>query len=371
VAADFSPEETVRYSRQTILPEVGLAGQEKLKNAKILLVGLGGLGSPAALYLAASGVGCLGLVDFDQVDLSNLQRQVIHPTTSVGELKTASARASLLGVNPHVKVRVHDTRLTAENALEIVEPYDLVLDGTDNFATRYLVNDACVLLGKPNVYGAIYRFEGQASVFCTGGGPCYRCLFPEPPPAASVPNCAEAGVLGVLPGMVGIIQATEAVKLILGIGRSLVGRLLLYSALDMSFRELTIRRNPDCPICGDRPTIQSLMQYKTYCSSNEPDDTVHELDSQELRLLMESSTPFSIVDVREPKELEIGKIEGSSLIPLGQLAGRTSELDPDRLTVFYCRSGFRSLTACNIAKEGGITNVASLSGGILEWLKGV
>lgn len=357
---DFSPEERRRYSRHVILPEVGEVGQRKLKEAKVLVIGAGGLGSPVALYLAASGVGTIGIVDFDSVDLTNLHRQVIHGTSDLGRSKLDSAAETMHDVNPNVRVVKHEFRLRRDNALEIIRDYDLVLDGTDNFATRYLVNDTCVLLGKPNMYGSIFRFEGQATVFCAPGGPCYRCLFPEPPPPGLVPNCAEGGVLGVLPGMVGLMQATEAVKWILGIGQSLVGRLLLYDALGMSFQEIRIDRDPNCPICGEMPTQFELSDYAALCGL--PGGVV-EIDPNSLKTLGD----YALIDVREPDEIAVSRIPDSIPIPLGEIGERLGELDPHRLTVVHCHSGMRSARACAILTAAGFEDVRNLRGGIVAW----
>ncbi len=368
----LSREELLRYSRHLILPEVGLEGQLKLKSARVLLVGAGGLGSPTALYLAASGVGTLGIVDFDAVDLTNLHRQVIHGTSDVGRSKLDSAAEAIHEVNPNVQVIKHETLLTSENALDILSGYDLVVDGTDNFPTRYLVNDACVLLGKTNVYGSIFRFDGQATVFCAPGGPCYRCLYPEPPPPGMVPSCAEGGVLGVLPGIIGLIQATEAVKLILGVGEPLIGRLVLYDALAMSFRELKIRRDPACPICGDLPSISALIDYNQFCGikpiTNEP-VAYHEIESSTLNAMFQSGEDFVLLDVREPDEFEVSRIPGSILIPLGDVPNRLNELNPSTKTVVHCRSGMRSAKACEILIAAGFGDVSNLKGGILDWMQ--
>jgi sulfur-carrier protein adenylyltransferase/sulfurtransferase len=344
-------------------------GQMKLKQARVLLIGAGGLGSPAAMYLAASGIGTLGIVDFDRVDLTNLHRQVIHGTNDVGQSKLQSATETIQDINPHVLVRSHEVALSRENALEILKDYDLVVDGTDNFPTRYLVNDACVMLGKLNVYGSILKFEGQATVFCQPGGPCYRCLFPEPPPPGVVPSCAEGGVLGVLPGIIGMIQATEAVKLILGAGESLVGRLLLYDALGMRFQELRIRRDPECPICGNEPTIHELIDYDGFCGVTMKTETdLNEITVQELKSKIESKEGFVLIDVREPYEFEISRIPGSVLIPLGQLEARLAELDESKAFVIHCKSGIRSAKACAILRSAGFDHVQNLRGGIDAWL---
>jgi len=359
----------LRYGRHLILPEVGLEGQKRLMNASVLLIGVGGLGSPAALYLAAAGVGRIGIVDFDKVDLTNLHRQVMHATRNVGVSKLESARQTLSEINPHCQLELHETLLSSENALEIMQGYDIIVDGTDNFPTRYLVNDACVLLGKVNMYGSIFRFDGQATVFCAPGGPCYRCLYPEPPPPGTVPSCAEGGVLGVLPGIIGVIQATEAVKWILGIGNPLVGRLVLYDALEMNFRELKIRRDPECPICGDRRTITDLIDYQQFCGIPSPSESpeIDELSVEDLDALMGSGEPFVLIDVREPSEYAESRIPGSVLIPLGDLPYRLEELDRSARYVMQCRSGMRSAKACLILQEAGFQRVQNLRGGILDW----
>ncbi|MFN7924076.1 MAG: molybdopterin-synthase adenylyltransferase MoeB [Bryobacteraceae bacterium] len=372
--AELSKEEIQRYSRHLIMPEVGMEGQLKLKQARVLLVGTGGLGSPMALYLTAAGVGTIGLVDFDVVDFSNLQRQVIHGTKDVGKKKIDSAIESMNDINPFVKVLRHEAPLTSENALEILKDYDIVADGTDNFPTRYLVNDACVLLGKPNVYGSIFRFEGQSTVFAYPGGPCYRCLYPEPPPPGLVPSCAEGGVLGILPGVVGLIQATEVVKLILGAGDPLVGRLMLYDALGMKFRELKLRRNPECPICGDHRTIDKLIDYHQFCgvpqqpAAPEPVAVASgEIDVVGLKARMDRGDRFVLVDVREPHEFQICRIPGSTLIPLGELPRRTGELDPEADIVVHCKMGGRSAKACDFLRQAGFKRVTNVKGGILAW----
>ncbi len=370
--AELSQEEIQRYSRHLIMPEVGMAGQVKLKNASVLLVGAGGLGSPLGLYLAAAGIGRIGIVDFDVVDLTNLQRQVLHGTSDVGRPKLESAAARMLDINPHVRVDKHGVALSSENALEIFAPYDIVIDGTDNFPTRYLVNDACVLSRKPNVYGSIFRFEGQASVFAVPGGPCYRCLYPEPPPPGLVPSCAEGGVLGILPGLVGLIQATEAVKLILGTGESLVGRLVLYDALAMRFRELKLRRDPDCQVCGDRPTLKRLIDYRQFCGlaaspAPQPVPSGADIDPTQLKTMLDGGELFLLLDVREPHEVQICCLENSILIPLGQLPKRVGELDKSLPVVVYCRSGVRSAKAAGLLREGGFQDVKNLKGGILAW----
>ena len=365
-------EEIRRYSRHLIMPEVGLEGQRKLKQASVLCVGAGGLGSPLSIYLAAAGVGRLGLVDFDVVDESNLQRQILHGTNDVGRSKLDSARDKLSQLNPNVQVETHEIRLTSENSLELFRHYDLVADGTDNFPTRYLVNDACVLSGKPNVYASIFRFEGQASVFALPDGPCYRCLYPEPPPPGLVPSCAEGGVLGILPGLVGIIQATEVVKIILEQGESLVGRLLLFDALGMKFRELKLRRNPDCPVCGDEPSIHELIDYEEFCGI-QPDTTgqVDEVTAIELKEELSQGRDIFVLDVRNPPEYEICRIEGAHLIPLGDLVNRLHELDTAREIVAQCRSGARSAQAVQLLRQAGFKKVRNLEGGILAWARDV
>ncbi len=371
----LTQQEILRYSRHLIMPEVALAGQEKLKDAKVLLVGAGVLGSPAALYLAAAGIGTIGIVDFDVVDFTNLQRQVIHGTSDVGKSKLDSAKAAIREINPLVNVIGHETLLSSQNAFEIIGGYDVVVDGTDNFPTRYLVNDACVLLGKPNMYGSIYRFDGQATVFAVPGGPCYRCLFPEPPPPGTVPSCAEGGVLGILPGIIGLIQSTEAVKSILGIGRSLVGRLMLYDALNMEFRELKIKRDPACPVCGDSPTITELVDYYSFCGvqghgSNQMlfDATIEPL---ELKSLQDSGDRFVLIDVREPHEFEINRIEGAKLIPLRDLPARVHELDSSDDIIVQCLVGQRSADACAFLRSAGFGKVRNLTGGIRKWIKDI
>jgi len=368
----LSNDEIQRYARHLILPDVGVEGQQRLKAARVLIVGAGGLGSPVALYLAAAGVGTLGLVDFDAVDVSNLQRQILHGTKDVGRSKLDSARARLGDVNPHVRVETHDARLTSANALDIIGRYDIVVDGTDNFATRYLTNDACVLLGKPNVYGSIFRFEGQASVFGLDDGPCYRCLFPEPPPPGSVPNCAEGGVLGVLPGIVGTIQATEAIKLILGIGETLAGRLLLIDALSMQFRAMTLRKDPACPACGTR-TITALIDYDEFCGAptsgaiHHADDVLEITPLELADRLSRADDTFDLIDVREPGEWAIARIDGARLIPLAQIPSSIRSLDKSRDIVVMCRSGVRSADAIRFMQREGFTRVKNLAGGILRW----
>jgi adenylyltransferase/sulfurtransferase len=367
----LSNEEILRYSRHLILPEVGMDGQTKLKDAKVLLVGTGGLGSPMALYLAAAGIGTIGLVDFDVVDRTNLQRQVIHGTKDIGRKKIDSAEESLKDINPNVVVVRHEVALNSENALDIVAQYDIVADGTDNFPTRYLVNDACVLLNKPNVYGSIFRFEGQASVFAMEDGPCYRCLYPEPPPPGLVPSCAEGGVLGILPGVVGLIQATEVVKLILGKGTSLKGRLVLYDALNMKFRELKLRRNPECPACGDHRTITKLIDYQEFCGIPAQPETpvvdLSEIDPVEVKARIDRGDNFILIDVREPHEYQIAKIPYAQLIPLGGLPKRLAELDPKADYVMHCKSGMRSGKATDLLRQNGFTQVRNMKGGILAW----
>ena len=373
MSVELSNEEISRYSRHLILPEVGMAGQKKLKGTSVLCIGTGGLGSPIAMYLAAAGIGKIGIVDFDVVDYSNLQRQIIHGTADVDRPKVQSGKETLNSINPEVEVVIHETMLTSENALDIIEPYDIVVDGTDNFPTRYLTNDACVLLKKPNVYGSIFRFEGQASVFAPElGGPCYRCLYPEPPPPGMVPSCAEGGVLGVLPGIIGCIQATEIIKLALGKGEPLINRLMLYSALDMSFRELKLRRDPKCPICGENPTITELIDYQEFCGiGDEPDQPqAHpdEVSVQDMKKAMDdSSSDIAFLDVREYDEVEIAKIEGVPLIPLGELPQRFMELDPNQTIYIHCKVGGRSLKAVEFLKQQGFKYCKSVAGGINAW----
>jgi len=364
----LSHEEILRYSRHLILPDVGVEGQRKLKAARVLLVGAGGLGSPAALYLAAAGVGTLGLVDFDVVDKTNLQRQIIHGTSTVGRPKLDSAKERIQDLNPNVQVETFETRLTSENALDIIREFDIVADGTDNFPTRYLVNDACVLLGKPNVYGSIFRFEGQASVFYAKEGPCYRCLYAEPPPPGLVPSCAEGGVLGVLPGIIGSIQAMETIKLVLGVGEPLIGRLVLFDALKLQFRELKLEKDPDCPVCGPHPTVTELIDYEAFCGIGaEPSYDGAEITAQELQQEWERNSDLLVIDVREPHEYEITHIEGAVLIPLGELPDRLNELDGHREIVTHCHHGARSLKALEILKAAGFSKVRSLRGGIDAW----
>ena len=370
-------EEVARYSRHLIMPEVGMDGQLKLKAASVLCIGAGGLGSPVAMYLAAAGVGRIGIVDFDVVDYSNLQRQIIHGTPDVGRPKLDSARDSLAAINPEVRVDTHNVALSSSNALDLFREYDIIVDGTDNFPTRYLVNDACVLLGKPNCYGSIFRFEGQASVFGAPGGPCYRCLYPEPPPPGLVPSCAEGGVLGILPGVVGTIQATEAVKLIMGAGEPLIGRFLIYDALRMRFRELKLRKDPDCPVCGEHRTVTELIDYDQFCGIAPPasaaadpppsdDATVEQLKAR----LDQRDEPF-ILDVREPQEYQICNIPGSTLIPLGDLPSRLHELEGRGEMIVHCKSGVRSAKAVKLLREAGFAQAKNLRGGILRWIDAV
>ena len=368
---DLSPDEILRYSRHLIIPDVALDGQRRLKGSRVLLVGAGGLGSPLALYLAAAGVGTLGLVDFDVVDLTNLQRQIVHGTKDVGRSKIASAEERIADVNPHVRVEPYETQLTSVNALEIMRDYDVIVDGTDNFPTRYLTNDACVLLGKPNVYGSIFRFEGQASVFATADGPCYRCLFREPPPPGLVPSCAEGGVLGVLPGIIGTIQATETIKLLLGIGQPLIGRLLLFDALRMQVRTMQLRKDPACPACGTRE-IRELIDYEEFCGIRqaavaEAGNPVPEIAPRELAERMRAGDDLVLIDVREPHEWEIARIAGAQLVPLASLAGALSELDSSRDIVVHCKVGSRSAKAVRQLQAAGFKRVWSLTGGIQRW----
>ncbi len=369
----LSNDEIRRYSRHLILPEVGMSGQKKICSSSVLCIGAGGLGSPIAMYLAAAGVGKIGLVDFDTVDFSNLQRQILHTTADVGRPKAESAKETIQALNPGVEVVLHNTRLTSENAMEIISQYDIVVDGTDNFPTRYLTNDACVLLKKPNVYGSIFRFEGQASVFAPHmGGPCYRCLYPEPPPPGMVPSCAEGGVLGVLPGIIGCIQATEILKLALGKGTSLIGRLLLFNALDMKFRELKLRRDPKCPLCGEKPTVTQLIDYEQFCgipqepiaaTSNPDEVTVQEMK----QALDDSKLRIRVIDVRDPDEWQICHVEGVQLLSLGSLPQRFTELDPNQMIYVHCKSGVRSMKAVKFLKEQGFKYTKSVKGGIHAW----
>ncbi len=371
-AAGLSKEEVLRYSRHLIMPEVGMEGQLKLKKAKVLLIGSGGLGAPLGLYLAAAGVGRMGLVDFDTVDFTNLQRQVTFGTSDVGRKKLEAAKERLSNLNPEIRIDTYETRLSSENALEIIREYDIVADGTDNFPTRYLVNDACVLTGKPNVYGSIFRFEGQASIFGYPAGPCYRCLYPEPPPPGLVPSCAEGGVLGVLPGIMGCIQAMETLKLILGNGQPLIGRLLLFDALRMRFRELRLHKNPDCPMCGEHRTIHKLIDYAEFCGiRGEEKETavsseIPEITPKELKARLDRGDDLFILDVREPHEYQICNLHGH-LIPLGDLPKRVSELDSSREIVAHCRSGKRSADAVQFLSKAGFRKVWNLKGGILAW----
>ncbi|PYS93781.1 MAG: molybdenum cofactor biosynthesis protein MoeB [Acidobacteria bacterium] len=372
----LSNEEIARYSRHLIMPEVGMEGQRKLKAARVLMIGTGGLGAPLGMYLAAAGVGTLGIVDFDVVDESNLQRQIVHGTRDVGRPKIESARDRLQDINPHIKIETYETRLSSENALELFRDYDIIVDGTDNFPTRYLVNDACVLTGKANVYGSIFRFEGQASVFWAERGACYRCLYPEPPPPGLVPSCAEGGVLGVLPGIVGAIQANEAIKLILGAGESLINRLLLFDAWRMRFRELKLRKDPDCPVCGPHATIKELIDYEEFCGlrppvaapTQEEKAQMEEITATELKQRLDQGDDLQIIDVREPHEYEIAKLEQAKLIPLGQVVGRMNEIDPNRETVVHCKGGVRSAKAIEALQRAGFAGrLVNLRGGITAW----
>lgn len=366
----LSNEEIRRYSRHLILPEFGMEGQRKLKQGSVLLIGAGGLGSPLALYLAAAGVGHLGLLDFDVVDESNLQRQIAHGTSTIGVRKTESAKQRINDLNPNVEVTTYETQITSENAFELMRPYDVIIDGTDNFPTRYLTNDASVMLGKPNVYGSIFRFEGQATVFSPkDGGPCYRCLYPEPPPPGLVPSCAEGGVLGVLPGVIGTIQATEAIKLLTGIGETLIGRLMLYDALNMQFRQLKLRRNPDCPVCGNHPTVTELIDYEVFCgiTPESQADQNEEITPAEVAALLDRSDKPFLLDVREANEWEIGHLPGATRISVNELPERLNELDSAREMVVYCRSGVRSAKAIGILKQAGFRKLKNMTGGILRW----
>lgn len=370
----LTQDEILRYSRHLIMPEVGVEGQEKLKAAKVLMIGTGGLGSPAALYLAAAGVGTLGLIDFDKVDFSNLQRQIIHSTSSVNQPKVESAKNRLKEINPNVKVVTYDEMLTKDNIMRILKDYEMVLDGTDNFQTRYLVNDACVFTKKPFVYGSIFRFDGQATVFYPGKGPCYRCLFAEPPPPGMVPSCAEGGVLGILPGVIGVIQATEVVKLILGKGEPLIGRLMLYDALKMSFREVKFRKNPKCPVCGENPTIKELVDYEAFCGLTRGDEQkdyaaygVPEILVEELKKKIDKHEKFVLIDVREPSEFKINQLPGAKLIPLGNIPERVHELDSADEIVVYCHFGGRSAKAADFLRKAGFKKVKNLVGGIDTW----
>jgi len=386
---ELNKDEILRYSRHLILPEVGMEGQLKLKQAKILMVGAGGLGAPLGLYLAASGVGRIGIVDFDVVDFTNLQRQVIHGTKDVGRKKLDSAADSMQDINPYLQVDKYEVAITSENALEIMQDYDMVIDGTDNFPTRYLINDACVLLKKPNVYGSIFRFEGQSTIYGYPGGtidgktyeqgPCYRCSYPEPPPPGLVPSCAEGGVLGILPGIIGLVQATEAVKLILGVGEPLIGRLMLYDALAMRFREMKVRRNPECPVCGDNPSIKELIDYHQFCGVPNPKDAqpeaTHlpgyvsdtEIDAVALKAKLDRGDKFQFIDVREPHEYQIAKIPGATLIPLNDVPKRIGELDPEKETIVHCKMGGRSAKAVDFLRSQGFKHVKNMLGGITAW----
>jgi molybdopterin/thiamine biosynthesis adenylyltransferase/rhodanese-related sulfurtransferase len=362
----MTKDEQLRYSRHMIMPEVGPEGQQRLNQARVLCIGAGGLGSPAALYLAAAGIGKLGLVDFDDVDLSNLQRQILHGTKDVGRKKLDSARDRLHDVNPGIEIETHQCRFTSANAMEIVSRYDVVVDGSDNFPTRYLSNDVCVFAKKPNVYGSVFRFDGQTTVFAPHlDGPCYRCLFPEPPPPGSVPNCAQAGVLGVLPGIVGTIQANETIKLILGVGEPLIGRLLYFDALKMKFREFNLRRDPQCPVCGDSPTITKPIDYEQFCGVSMSE--IPTVSVRELKQKLDAQEDFQLVDVREPFEHDLANINGARLIPLGELPDRLSELDRAQLTIVHCHSGQRSAQAVRLMREAGFENVFNLEGGIARW----
>ena len=369
---ELNNEEIRRYSRHLILPEVGLAGQKKIKGTSVLCIGAGGLGSPIQMYLAAAGIGKIGIVDFDTVDYSNLQRQILHTDADVGRPKAQSAKETIFGINPHCEVVIHNTRITSETALDLIRPYDIVVDGTDNFPTRYLTNDACVLLKKPNVYGSIFRFEGQASVFAPHlGGPCYRCLYPEPPPPGMVPSCAEGGVLGVLPGIIGCIQATEILKLAIGKGTSLIGRLVLFNALDLKFRELKLRKDPACPICGEHPTIKELIDYETFCGIvPEPENAGNpdEVTVQDMKQALDNpALGIKVVDVREPDEYEIAKVAGVPLLPLSELQSRFTELDPNAQYYLHCKAGVRSLKALGFLRQQGFKYVKSVKGGITAW----
>ena len=375
---ELSRHEIARYSRQLILPEVGVDGQRRLKAGRVLVVGAGGLGSPAALYLAAAGVGTLGLVDFDAVDLSNLHRQILHGTPDVGRPKLASASDRITAINPQVEIRLHEGALTSRNALDVVRDYDVVVDGTDNFPTRYLVNDACVLVGKPNAYGAIFRFEGQASVFAARAGPCYRCLYPEPPPPGLVPSCAEAGVIGVLPGLIGTIQATEAIKLLVGIGEPLIGRLLIYDALRLRFQELKLQKDPDCPVCGTHPTVRELVDYEAFCgmtpaagkvdrSPAGSGDLDFNISQADLKARLDRGEELFLLDVREPQEYQIARLPGGVLMPPGELVARQGELDPDAEIIVYCHHSVRSATATAYLRSAGFPRARNLVGGIDAW----
>ena len=366
-AVQLNVEELQRYSRHLIMPEVTSEGQSRLKAARVLCIGAGGLGSPVALYLAAAGVGTIGIVDFDDVDLSNLQRQILHGTKDIGRDKLESARDRLHDINPQIEIQLHKCRFSGENASQLVSGYDVVVDGCDNFPTRYLSNDVCVFARKPNVYGSVFRFEGQTTVFAPHlGGPCYRCLFPEPPPPESVPNCAQAGVLGVLPGIIGMLQAIETLKLILGIGEVLVGRLLHFDALKVKFRELNLRRDPQCPVCGENPTIFSPIDYEQFCGVRD-EGTIPEMSPQELKRRMDAGEPFELIDVREPFEYEIARIDGAKLIPVGEITERLDELEREQPIVVHCHSGVRSAQAARLLQQRGFANVYNLEGGIDAW----
>ncbi len=367
-AVQLSTDELQRYSRHLIMPEVTLEGQRRLKAARVLCIGAGGLGSPAALYLAAAGVGTIGIVDFDDVDLSNLQRQILHGTKDVGRGKLESAQDRLRDMNPEIGIELHQCRFSSENASEIVSKYDVVVDGSDNFATRYLSNDVCVFAQKPNVYGSVFRFEGQTTVFAPDlGGPCYRCLFPEPPPPESVPNCAQAGVLGVLPGIIGMLQTIETIKLIVGIGEPLIGRLLHFDALKVKFRELKLRRDLQCPVCGENPTIFSPIDYEQFCGVRNEDEAIPAISAHELKQKMDGCEAFELIDVREPFEYEIARIDGAKLIPLGEIAERTDELQHELPIIVHCHSGARSAQAVQLLQQRGFRNVYNLEGGIDAW----
>ena len=374
----LNQEEILRYSRHLIMPEVGMEGQEKLKNASILLIGCGGLGSPLSIYLAAAGIGHIGLVDFDVVDFTNLQRQIAFGTTDVGRPKVDATKDRINSINPNVKVTTYRTKLSSENVMDIFKEYDIIIDGTDNFPTRYLTNDASVFLKKPNIYGSIFRFEGQATIFWGEKGPCYRCLYPEPPPPGMVPSCAEGGVLGILPGTIALIQATEAIKLILGKGEPLIGRLLLYNALDMKFREVKLQKDPECPVCGKNPSITKLIDYEQFCgiALGQEEATVQtngikEITAKELKAIIDRKDKFVLVDVREPHEYQIAKIPGSKLIPLGEVGQRANELDTADDIVVHCRSGARSAKAIDVLQKMGFKRLRNLQGGILAWSQDV
>jgi len=374
---NLTNEQISRYSRHLILPEVGVVGQEKLREAKVLCIGSGGLGSPIILYLAAAGVGKLGIVDFDHVELSNLQRQIIHGEDWVGKSKNESAKSSVKALNSDIKITTYNERLTSQNAMEIIKGYDIVVDGTDNFSTRYLVNDATVLLKKPNVYGSIFRFEGQASVFFAEKGPCYRCLYPAPPPPGMVPSCAEGGVLGILPGIIGLIQSTEIIKLILNKGDSLIGRLLLFQAMPMKFRELRLKKDPDCPVCSKNATIKELIDYDEFCSVGRGEENVKETDisieitTHELKKLIDEKLSFTLIDVREPHEYQICRIEGATLMPLATIANQMAGLDQTGEIITYCHAGMRSYKAAEFLKSMGFGKVRSLKGGIKSWSRDI